>query len=612
MTSVQGPTAKLQDIKNPFADLLPNCFDVEQELLGVLIIRNDLFMDVSQVIKSDDFAEEIHQSIFAAIGMMIASDRPATPTSLRSYLGDADLGNGLTPYKYMVKLSADAGLPIHALGYAKQVRDFAARRYFIRSCAKAMTEAWEPRFDMTVNDLLRMHEDRVEIVRPKIHGVKRGYRSMRDVAHATTRRIQDEANGVTKRVTLTTGFKKLDAKLGGLEAPNLCIIAGRPASGKTALVTNFCVNAAIQLREEKIADPKSNPGVVGIVSLEMDENQLGERIISDLAQVSGTRIKRRNLETNHMEKLVNAAYTLADLPIFVDDTGGQSIAQVLARARTLHRKYRLRLLAIDYLQLIKGFRSRSNDSRRHEEIGEITAALKELAKELGIPVLLLSQVGRQVDMRENKRPNDSDLKESGSIEQDADVILFVYREEAYVIKEKPLPGTEEFAAWERRMEKVKGVAEIIVAKNRFGGVDTIVMGYDGPHTTFLEEPPARPIDGEEVRKREAKLKDEKLPVKPAILLDLVKGLLLHHGRQPTDEERERQALNGKPLPRQLRIISREMVFKNWHADRCEGQTEKEAQREYQSAMDVLRERKLTASFGSKEDGVFLWLPQTTG
>lgn len=611
MAIEQGPTAKLDGLKNPFTDLLPNCFDVEQELLGVLVIRNDLFADVSQVVKSDDFAEEVHKAVFSAIGMMIAADKPATPTTLKPYLGDADLGEGITPYKYLVSLSASAGTPANALGYAKEVRDFAARRYFIRSCAKAMTEAWEPKFDMTVNDLLRMHEDRVELVRPKIHGVRRGYRSMREVAMSTAKRIQDETNGDTKRVTLTTGFKKLDAKIGGLEAPNLCIIAGRPASGKTALVTNFCVNAAIQLKEEKLASPDTNPGVVGIVSLEMDENQLGERIISDLAQVAGTRIKRRSLEGNQLEKIWRAAYDLGDLPIYVDDSGGQSIAQVLARARTLHRKYRLRLLAIDYLQLIKGFRSRSNESRRHEEIGEITAALKELAKELAIPVLLLSQVGRQVDMRENKRPNDSDLKESGSIEQDADVILFVYREEAYVIKDKPLPGTEEFMAWEKRFEKAKGVAEIIVAKNRFGGVDTVVMGYDGPHTTFLEEPPARPIDGEQVRRQEEKQKDEKLPKKSAILLEITKGLLLHHGRQPTDEERERQALQGKPLPKQLRIVERGMVFRNWHSDRPD-LTEREAQREFQSAMDVLRERRLTASFGSKEDGVFLWLPQTTG
>lgn len=610
MATQQGPTAKLDGVKNPFTDLLPNCFDVEKELLGVLIIRNDLFMDVSQIVKADDFAEEIHKALFSAIGMMIAADKPASPASLKSYLGDADLGDGITPMKYLVSLAADAGLPAHALGYAKEVRDFAARRYFIRACAKAMQEAWEPSFDMTVNDLLRMHEDRVELVRPKIHGIRRGYRSMRDVARSTAQRIQDETNGDTKRVTLTTGFKKLDAKLGGLEAPNLVIIAGRPASGKTALVTNFCVNAAIQLKEEKVANPGTNPGVVGIVSLEMDENQLGERIISDIAQVSGTRIKRRSLENDHLKKVWQAAYDMGDLPIYVDDTGGQSIAQVLARARTLHRKYRLRLLAIDYLQLIKGFRSRSNESRRHEEIGEITAALKELAKELGIPVLLLSQVGRQVDMRENKRPNDSDLKESGSIEQDADVILFVYREEAYVIKDKPLPGTEEFASWERRMEKVKGVAEIIVAKNRFGGVDTVVMGYDGPHTTFLEEPVARAISGDEVRQREAKQKTEKLPDKSAILLDLTKGLLLHHGRQPTQEEHERQALNGRPLPKQLRIIAREKVFENWHATRA-NLTEKEAIREFQSAMDVLRARHLTASFGSKEDGVFLWLPQTT-
>jgi replicative DNA helicase len=227
-------------------------------------------------------------------------------------------------------------------------------------------------------------------------------------------------------------------------------------------------------------------------------------------------------------------------------------------------------------------------------------------------VILLSQVGRQVDARENKRPNDSDLKDSGSIEQDADTIMFVYREEAYVMKERPLESSDEYAEWEKRLERVKGIAEIIIAKNRFGGVNTVVMGFDGPHTTFLNDPPEIQVTGEELRRQEErKPKEQPLPAKSAILLELIKGLVLHHGRQPTDEEREREALRSRPLPKNLRIIDRKRVFDVWHADRNPNLTEKQAQTEYQSAIDVLSKHKLTRSFGSKEDGVFIWLPQAT-
>lgn len=610
MAAAQGPTTKLEDVRNPFADLLPNCFDVEKALLGTLLIRNDLYTDVAAIVNSDSFAEEVHKSLFAAIGMMIRKDKPATPISLKPYVGEADLGEGVTPMAYLSSLARDAGVPANALGYAKEVRDFAARRSYIQSCAKGMMDAWQPNADITVNDLLRMHEDRVEKVRPKLSGKRQGFRSMREIAEDTFKAIQDEWNGTVSRYSLTTGFKKLDAKIGGLEAPDLVIIAGRPASGKTALLVDLVINASIQLREEKLKDPKARPGIAAVISLEMGDKQLGERMFSRVAQVSGTRIRRRALDAPQIAKLYEASVEVGQLPIYVDDAGGLSISQITARARTMHRKHRLRLLAVDYLQLIKSPGNGRNESRRHEEIAEITAALKELAKELQIPVVLLSQVGRQVDARENKRPNDSDLKDSGSIEQDADTIMFVYREESYVIKEQPLPGTEEHMEWEKRFEKVKGIAEVIIGKNRFGGPGTVVMGFDGPHTTFLEDPPQKEIEPEVVRERISKA--PALPAKSGLLYEITKGLLLHHGRQATEEERERQLLKGRPLPKNARLIDRNRVFKSWHDDRMPEATEAEAQRAFMSAMDVLRARSMTSSIGSKEDGVFIWLPELVG
>lgn len=607
------PTTKIENFRNPLSEPLPNCHDAERALLGVLMIRNDLLTPVANVVKVGMFGEEVHNELFAAIKMHIEADKPTDPTTLRPYVGEADLnGQGVTPFQYLVGLAGAACTPQSAVGYAKEVQAFHARRSLILFANKAMHDAWNPSTTLGLNDLLRDFEDGVETLRPNL-GVKRGgYRSMSIVADETYDQIQGEVNGDIVIKRLKTGYPKLDRKIGGLQSPDLIILAGRPASGKTALALDVALNVAGQLNEERSKDPSTNPGVVGIVSLEMGEKQIGERAFSRMAQVSGTKIRGRYLEKEQLEKLAEAKYTTRALPIEIDESGAQSVAQICAKARKLHKRKRLRLLVIDYLQLIQGNGSSNMIDQRNREIAVITGSLKNLAKELEIPVILLSQVGRQVDGRPNKRPNDSDLKDSGSIEQDADTILFVYREEAYVRKEQPPEGTEAFMEWEARLAQVVGKAEIIVGKNRFGSQGMVLLGYDGPHTTFLNDPPSRVVSPDLVRENNRKREKRgiKLPADAAILLATIEGMMNAKGRRPTDEELQwERNEKGRELPHYLRVVSRDEVFKTWAGDRLPGETEAKQRSTFTSLMEKLREANKTALMGSKERGAYLWLPE---
>lgn len=590
-----------------YGRLLPHAFETEQALLGSLMVSNGLYERVAPYVQSEHFAEDVHQLLFAAIGQMVTAGKVATPITMKAFLGDFDLGDGVTPMAYLARMAAEAALPANAVGYAKHIRDMAARRVFIRSCVEALHGAWDLGIDVSLEDLLREHEDRVEALRPRINGKQTGFRPIGAVAMEAYARVEGEWNGKIIRHTLTTGFEKLDRRIGGLEAPNLIIIAGRPAMGKTALAVTAAFNASLQIQREQNENPDTQAGVVGIITLEMSGHQLIERVLASNAQIRGTKIRgRKNLSNEDMHKLHREAEDLGRLPIEIDETGGQGIAQILARARKLHRQKRLRLLVIDYLQLIRGFRTRSGQVQRNIEIGEITNALKELAKELDIPVILLSQVGRQVETRDNKRPTMADLKESGDIEQDADNVLFVYREEAYVRLAEPLQGTQAHAEWEEALSRVEGLAEVIIGKNRFGGIGPILMGFDGPHTLFLEDPPERAADPEEVRRR---AKKAVLPARSAILFEDMKGLFMHHSRTPTPEEFDRARQQGRPIHNKARIIDRAIVFKDFWDNRCPASSEKEAQTEFQKAMDPLRIAQKTKSFGAKEEGVWIWLPE---
>ena len=286
---------------------------------------------------------------------------------------------------------------------------------------------------------------------------------------------------------LASGLKDLDSKMGGLQASDLIIVAGRPGMGKTALATNIAYNIAQAWRGETRADGHMQTvdgGIVGFFSLEMSAEQLATRIIAERTGIPSSTIRRGGIHEDEFEKIKDVSIELQSLPFYVDETGGLNIAQLCARARRLKRQRGLDVLVIDYIQLLQGSGKRSDN--RVQEVTEITTGLKALAKELNVPIIALSQLSRQVESRDDKRPQLSDLRESGSIEQDADVVMFVYREEYYLANKEPRPGTEEHLKWQAEMDLVTGKAEIIIGKQRHGPTGTVQAQFDGHITRFSD------------------------------------------------------------------------------------------------------------------------------
>ncbi|MCB1419058.1 MAG: replicative DNA helicase, partial [Notoacmeibacter sp.] len=286
---------------------------------------------------------------------------------------------------------------------------------------------------------------------------------------------------------ISTGLRDVDKRLGGLQPSDLVILAGRPAMGKTSLATNIAFNIASAYEPAEQADGsvKANKGgVVGFFSLEMSSEQLATRIISEQTEISSSKIRRGEITETDFEKLVGCSQMMQRVPLYIDQTGGISIAQLSARARRLKRQRGLDVIVIDYVQLMQG--SSKNSANRVQEITEITTGLKALAKELNVPIIALSQLSRQVESRDDKRPQLSDLRESGSIEQDADVVLFVYRDEYYLQNREPEEGTAEHQAWQEKMDKVRGKAELIIAKQRHGPTGTVDLAFEGQFTRFSD------------------------------------------------------------------------------------------------------------------------------
>ena len=288
---------------------------------------------------------------------------------------------------------------------------------------------------------------------------------------------------------IATGLRDLDGKMGGLQSSDLIIIAGRPSMGKTALVTNIAFNVAKAYKSETQADGtvKTLDGaVVGFFSLEMSSEQLATRILAEQAEISSEHIRRGKITEEEFRRLKQASIDISSVPLYIDQTGGITLAQLTARARKLKRQRNVGLIIVDYLQLITGSSKNSSDNRV-QEITQITTGLKALAKELQVPVIALSQLSRAVEQREDKRPQLSDLRESGSIEQDADVVMFVFREEYYVQRAEPSPSKmEEYGKWQQEMERTHGIGEVIIGKQRHGPTGTVRLGFQGQFTRFSD------------------------------------------------------------------------------------------------------------------------------
>jgi len=477
--------ANLQPPANEVAPLgVPHSIEAEQQLLGAILTNNDLFDRVAQILRAEHFYDPVHARIFETAAARIAKNNLASPVTLKAFLEDdaglAELGGPA----YLMRLAGAAISSFAVRDYAEMIYDLAIRRELIEVGNDIAAKA--ARVDVQSEPKEQIVEAEQKLYALAEQGqTEQGFQSF---LTAVTDAVK-VANAAYQRegglAGVSTGLIDMDKKLGGLHRSDLLILAGRPSIGKTSLATNIAFNIARAYKKGITTSGEEGAvdgGVVGFFSLEMSAEQLASRILSEVAEIPSNQIRRGDFTESEFRRIVDAAKELEAAPLFIDDTPALPISQLAARARRLKRTHGLDALFVDYLQLVRGTGRSEN---RVNEISEITMGLKAIAKELDIPVVALSQLSRQVENREDKRPQLSDLRESGSIEQDADVVMFVFREEYY--KEREKPGDHELdkmGQWQEEMERLHGKAEVVIGKQRHGPIGTVELSFEGQFTRF--------------------------------------------------------------------------------------------------------------------------------
>jgi replicative DNA helicase len=461
----------------------PQNIEAEQALLGAILINNDAFDRVSDFLKPEHFAHEFHRRTYEIAGSLIRAGKLASPITIKTFLGDHDLG-GVTVPQYLSRIAAEATTIINAHDYGRTIYDLALRRELIRIGEDVVNVAYDAPVDASPREQIEEAERRLyQIAEGGRYdgGFARFSDALKTAVDMAAKAYERDGN----LSGIATGLIDLDRYMGGLQPSDLVILAGRPGMGKTALATNIAFLIAKAHEAEILADGTRrtvNGGVVGFFSLEMSAEQLATRIIAEQSAVASYKIRRGDITEQDFHRISQAVRDMQSIPFYIDQTGGISIAQLAARARRLKRQRGLDLLVVDYLQLLSGSKTRGDN--RVQELTEITTGLKALAKELNVPILALSQLSRQVEQRDDKRPQLADLRESGSIEQDADVVLFVFREEYYLKNREPRAGTEEHVSWMNEMERAHGRAELIIGKQRHGPTGTIPLQFEAELTRF--------------------------------------------------------------------------------------------------------------------------------
>lgn len=465
----------------------PHSYEAEQALLGALLHNNMAFERIAEFLKPEHFSDPTHGRIYEAISILLSRGHIADPITLKEYFDRdntlTDVGGG----QYLAKLAGSFISIINTEDYGRKIYDFYLRRQLIDIGENIVNDSHTYDLDVSAVQQIEMAEKRLFDL-ATVGVQERGLQSF----SAALKHALISAEIAYKRdshvVGVTTGFKKVDEYLGGFHPSDLIILAGRPSMGKTALATNFAFNAARASLEKK------EGAAVAFFSLEMSSEQLANRLLGQEAGLSSDLIRRGDIGKSDFPRLVEVSNRLNALPFFIDDTPALSVATLRTRARRLMRQESLGMIVIDYLQLLSGGSKKSAENRVLE-LSEITRGLKALAKELNVPILALSQLSRAVEQRDDKRPQLADLRESGSIEQDADLVMFIYREEYYLERKKPTGGDDKIAEWERTKNAVANIAELVIAKQRHGPIGTVKLHFEGRLTKFsdLADPAYLPV-----------------------------------------------------------------------------------------------------------------------
>lgn len=454
----------------------------EQMLLGHLLVDNEVLGKVNDFLTADHFFDPLHKKIYAAVVFLNERSVVASPVTLKNHFEQDEIMKNRGGHEYLVELASLSTTIINPYDYARIIYDLCLKRELIHVGEDIVNDAF-------ATNLERSAEDQLESAEQKLYNLAEGRSekntnfvkldvSLKEAINKAHLAFQNKGSvsGVS------TNFVDMDELLGGFQESDLIILAGRPSMGKTALATNLAVNCCKALAGQKNKNNQKTKSIA-FFSLEMSSEQIASRIISLISGVSTTKLRTGHLTDDEFKDIVQATKELQNLDFYIDETPSLSVSALRTRARRLKRQHNLGMIFIDYLQLMRGS-SGTKDQNRVQEISEITQSLKAIAKELNVPVLALSQLSRAVEQREDKRPLLSDLRESGSIEQDADIVMFIYREDYYLYRKKPQEGTDLYEKWQQDMDNVRNTTEVIVSKHRNGPIGTVKLHFDSQYTRF--------------------------------------------------------------------------------------------------------------------------------
>ena len=461
-------------VKNNFEEL-PNNIEAEQSVIGTILVSNEIFDEINTIISSKNFYDPMHQKIFAAIENLIYKGMLANPITLKNYFENEK--DDLNVPDYLVKVTKFSTSSRQAIEYSRIIYDMFVRRELIKISEGTIDSAKLKDLNISGKNIIENSEKLLFDLAEKgsfNSSLVKFDEALKFTIEMATNAYKNE-EGI---VGVPTGLTDIDDRLGGLHKSDLIIIAGRPSMGKTALATNIAFHAASKLQES------GKKSTVAFFSLEMSSEQLSTRILAEQSRIKSNDIRRGKISEEQFDKFIETSKNISELPLYIDETPAISIAAVSNRARRIKRLFGLEMIVVDYIQLMRG--PANNANNRVQEISQITQGLKAIAKELSVPVLALSQLSRAVEQRDDHKPLLSDLRESGSIEQDADVVMFVYRAAYYLERKEPQAATVEHAEWQAKMSEIAHLAQIIIAKQRHGPTGNVDLEFEAMFTKFRD------------------------------------------------------------------------------------------------------------------------------
>jgi len=455
---------------------LPCNIEAEQAVIGSILVSNDIFDEISPIVDSQKFLDPIHSKIFETIENLISKGLLANPITLKNHFENNEGLKELGGQEYLIKITKFSTSVKQTIDYANIVHEMHVRRELIKISEDVLDEASSAsEVSTTGEEMIQNAEKSLFDLAERGH-FNQSFMKFENALKQTIDMAKSAYQNEEGIVGVPTGLTDLDARLGGMHKQDLIIIAGRPSMGKTALATNIAFHAA------KNIENKGIKSTVAFFSLEMSSEQLSTRILSEQSRIRSNDIRRGKVSEIEFEKFIETSKNIVELPLYIDETPAITIAAISNRARRIKRLFGLELIVVDYIQLMRS--GRKMEFNRVQEISEITQGLKALAKELNVPVLALSQLSRQVEQRDDKKPQLSDLRESGSIEQDADVVMFVFREAYYLERKEPTAGSIEHAEWRQKMDEISSLADIMIGKQRHGPTGNVKVEFEAMYTKF--------------------------------------------------------------------------------------------------------------------------------